>query len=162
MEACNYFHRIPPLLFVNRFQHRGYFKIMNSNLSTGQRHCNNCKSLCLFTFSQIFKHREAMTKQILLRVRKKIMSHFICGCGLSLSTSRKVFFLYICYRFIESHWMEQVVVWKKNFFQYNVNCVEHILREYWQLFEILIELSNIFPFKIFWLFYSLDFILISI
>lgn len=94
MEACNYFHRIPPLLFVNRFQHRGYFKIMNSNLSTGQRHCNNCKSLCLFTFSQIFKHREAMTKQILLRVRKKIMSHFICGCGLSLSTSRKVF-LYI-------------------------------------------------------------------
>lgn len=161
MEACNYFHRIPPLLFVNRFQHRGYFKIMNSNLSTGQRHCNNCKSLCLFTFSQIFKHREAMTKQILLRVRKKIMSYFICGCGLSLSTSRKVFFIYM----LSIHWIplngtSRCV--KKNFFQYNVNCVEHILREYWQLFEILIELSNIFPFKIFWLFYSLDFILISI
>lgn len=49
--------RIPPLPFVYRFQHRGYFKIMNSNSSTGQRHCNmyNCKSSWVFTFRQIFE-----------------------------------------------------------------------------------------------------------
>lgn len=70
------------------------------------------------------------------------MSYFNCSCGLGLSTG----FFFLCYWFIEAHWMEQVVVWKNLLLIQCQLCMANIW-EIWQLFERLIELSTIFPLK---------------